>query len=266
MQTKNFSYPMDLDAYKQCAEALADASGMVIRRYYRTPVAVDNKEDTSPVTIADREAEQTIRVMVRQTYPDHGVVGEEFGASNPSAEYQWVIDPIDGTKSFLIGRPIFGTLIALTHQGTPLLGVIDQPIAGERWVGVAGQGTWLNGKLVKTRACASVEEAVVCTTGPQYFPENKWNAFQQVATKARYTVYGGDCYSYALLAMGLVDIVIETGLKPHDFCALVPVVTNAGGVLVDWEGKELTLQSEGSVIALGDKHLLPQVQKLLRQM
>lgn len=263
MQAKEMTSSSELEQYRVFAEVLADASGEVIRRYFRTAVNIDSKQDDSPVTIADREAEQKIRTMLEQKFPDHGIQGEEFGLSNPDAPYRWIIDPIDGTKSFMIGRPIFGTLIALTYQGKPVLGVIDQPIARERWVGLNGTPMTFNGKRAGVRPCKKLADAVICTTAPELFAAPDLKAFNRVVEKGRYVNYGGDCYSYGLLAMGLVDIVIETGLKPHDYCALAPVVKSAGGVFVDWQGKEVNLQATGSVIALGDKSLLPEILSLL---
>lgn len=245
------------------AGSLADASGAIIRNYYRTPFTIDDKQDASPVTIADREAEAAIRERIRAHYPDHGIIGEEFGADNPQSDYQWVIDPIDGTKSFMIGRPIFGTLIALTFKGEPILGIIDQPVTHERWVGVKGSSTLFNGKPVKSRPCKTLKQAILCTTSPELFTQEERTLYQKVAAQVKYVIYGGDCYSYALIAMGLVDMVIESGLKPYDFAALATVVTGAGGCFTDWQGKPVSLQSNGQVLALGDALLLDSVTALL---
>lgn len=235
------------------AEALADASADVIRRYFRTPVAVDDKPDLSPVTIADREAEQSIRTLLEQRFPQDGIVGEEYGVANPDAEWVWVIDPIDGTKSFITGRPIFGTLIALLHHGRPVLGVINQPIIGDRWVGVAGRPTTHNGQPARVRPCpGGVGSALLGSTSPDLFAPADLPAFRRVAAAAKTTVYGGDCYNYGLLASGYFDLVIESGLKLYDFAALVPVVTGAGGLMTDWQGQPLSQHSAGQVIAAGD--------------
>lgn len=235
------------------AERLADASGPVIRQYFRTPVAVDDKADASPVTIADREAERTIRAIIEAERPDDGIYGEEFGTKNLDAEWVWVIDPIDGTKSFITGRPIFGTLIALLHRGRPVLGVIDQPIVRDRWLGVEGRPTLFNSQPARVRACAGgLAAATLGTTSPDLFPGADQDAFRRVAGTAKVSVYGGDCYSYGLLAAGYYDLVVESGLKLYDFAALVPVVTGAGGLMTDWDGRPLDAKSNGRVVAAGD--------------
>ncbi|MCW2249101.1 histidinol phosphatase-like enzyme (inositol monophosphatase family) [Azospirillum fermentarium] len=240
-------------AFIDLARRLVDASGPVIRRYFRTPVAVDDKADHSPVTIADREAEQAIRAILATERPGDGIYGEEFGTTNLDAEYVWVIDPIDGTKSFISGRPIFGTLVALLRHGAPVLGVIDQPIIGDRWVGAAGHPTTFNGQPARVRPCArGLAGALLGTTSPDLFPGEDLPAFRRVQTAAKVTVYGGDCYTYGLLAAGHCDLVVEAGLKLYDFAALVPVVTGAGGFMTDWQGLPLSAASTGQVIAAGD--------------
>ena len=246
------------------AEQLANASGEVIRRYFRQPVSAQEKADLSPVTIADMEAEKAMRAMIHNTFPQHGIVGEEFGAQNENAEHVWVLDPIDGTKSFMIGRPIFGTLIGLTKKTVPILCIIDQPILGERWVGVQGFSTNFNYSAVRTRRCKELSQATFCTTSPDLFAGDDVKAFKRVRDKAQYTIYGGDCYSYGLLANGLVDVIIETGLKPHDFAALVPVIKGAGGMITDWNGEALNLHSDGRVLVTGDDRLHAEMLKLLQ--
>ncbi|QQP90026.1 histidinol-phosphatase [Skermanella sp. TT6] len=231
---------------------LADAAGTVIRRYFRTPFAVDDKPDSSPVTVADREAEAAIRSILAAERPDDGIVGEEHGTTNPDAEWLWVIDPIDGTKSFITGRPTFGTLVALLHRGVPVLGVIDQPIVGDRWIGVEGRPTTLNGKAARVRACPTLGRATLNTTSPDLFGQHDFTAFRRVADEVKLTMYGGDCYAYGLLAAGFVDLVIEAGLKLYDFAALVPVVQGAGGIMTDWTGAPLGPGSDGRVLAAGD--------------
>src|SRR3954449_1700566 len=190
------------------AVRLADAAGSVIRRYYRTPFAVDDKPDSSPVTIADREAEAAIRAILAAERPDDGIVGEEHGTTNGDADWLWVIDPIDGTKSFITGRPTFGTLVALLYRGRPVLGVIDQPIVGDRWIGAAGRQTLLNGRPARVRACPTLDRATINTTSPDLFGPDDYAAFRRVATGVKLTMYGGDCYAYGLLAAGFVDLVV----------------------------------------------------------
>lgn len=240
----------------ELAERLADASGDVIRRYFRTPVAVEDKDDETPVTIADREAETAMRAMIAEAFPGHGIVGEEHGDTNPGAETVWVLDPIDGTKAFLAGKPTFGTLIAVAQGGAPILGIIDQPVTGERWLGAAGRGTTFNGTPVKTRPCARLDHAILNTTGPDLFPGRTGDGFAALSGRVKRTLYGGDCYAYGLVASGFIDLVAEAGLKSYDFCALAPVVEGAGGVMTDWQGCKLSLSSNGTVLAAGAAALL----------
>lgn len=237
------------------ADRLADAARPVIRQYFRTPVAVDAKSDSSPVTIADREVETAMRALIRETFPDHGILGEEHGRENAEAEYVWVLDPIDGTMAFITGKPSFGTLIALCHGGRPILGVIDQAILGERWLGADGRPTTLNGNPARVRACAELEQAYAYTTGPEFFDAATLPAWERIRDRVRQPRYGCDCYAYALLASGHVDLVVEAGLKPYDFSALVPVIANAGGIVTDWAGQPLTMHSDGRVVAAGDPRL-----------
>lgn len=242
------------DADIALAHALADAAGAAIRPHFRAAVDVETKDDQSPVTIADRAAEQAMRSLLAAEAPRDGIVGEEFGATDGSTGRQWVLDPIDGTVSFVAGRPIFGTLIALVQDGWPVIGVIDQPIAGERWIGAAGRPTLFNGKPVRTRPCRSLSDATLATTGPHYFSDHDGEHFMALAAKCAHKrmVFGGDCYNYGLVASGHIDLVVEAGLKLYDFAALVPVVEGAGGMMCDWSGEPLTADSKGDVIAAGD--------------
>ncbi len=238
------------------ARRLADAAGQAIRPYYRAAFAMETKADASPVTQADRAAEAAIRAILEAERPHDGIIGEEYGSVREGAERVWVLDPIDGTRSFIAGRPIFGTLIALLEGGQPMLGVIDQPITRERWIGAHGRVTTLNEGPVRTRACRSLADAHLATTGPGYFPGDAKAAFDRVATLARDVLWGGDCYNYALLAAGHLDLVIEAGLQLYDLAALVPVVEGAGGLMRDWKGNALTADSDGKVIAAGDAALV----------
>ncbi len=241
------------------ANALADAAGAAIRPFFRARYDIETKTDASPVTEADRAAELAIRKLIETERPQDGIIGEEYDAVRESAARQWVLDPIDGTRSFIAGRPIFGTLIALMQDGWPVLGIIDQPVSGERWVGAMGLPTTFNGKPVRTRACRDLDHAILATTGPQYFPGHTAEHFSILAGQCRDTVWGGDCYNYALLASGHVDIVVEAGLKLYDLAALVPIVEGAGGRMCDWSGDPLTDASDGNVIAIGDPARLDDV-------
>ena len=240
------------DADIALAGRLADAAGAAIRPHFRNHFDVETKPDRSPVTIADRAAEQAMRALLAAEAPRDGVAGEEFGASDGSTGRQWVLDPIDGTRAFIAGRPLFGTLVALVVDGWPAIGVIDQPILGERWVGAIGRPTLFNDQPARTRACRALGDALLATTSPALFSDRELHAFEHLDGAVRSTILGGDCYNYACLASGHLDIVVETGLKVHDFAALVPVVEGAGGRLCDWAGDPLTAASAGDVIAAGD--------------
>ena len=240
------------------ATSLVDASGAVIRGYFRTSFVVDDKADQSPVTIADQESEATIRAILRRFRPQDGIIGEEAGTERGDARFVWVIDPIDGTKSFVVGRPIFGTIIGLLDRGVPVLGVIDQPITGDRWVGGLGHPTQMNGRPVRVRPCPALADAIVATTAPEMLGIGR-PAFDDMVSDARMCVYGGDCYSYGLLASGFLDAVVECGLKLYDWCGLVPVITGAGGIATDWQGRPLAPGCDGSIVASGDPTLHRQI-------
>ena len=243
------------------AMRLADAAGEAIRPHFRTAIDAERKGDSSPVTVADRAAEEAMRAILRAEATADGIIGEEFGSEEGSSGRTWVLDPIDGTVSFIGGRPIFGTLIALLVDGWPVLGVIDQPILRERWVGASGRPTTFNGSPVRTRACASLSHAMLATTGPHYFDDHQGQHFMALAARTdhRRMMMGGDCYNYGLLASGQIDVVCEAGLKLHDWAALVPIVEGAGGTMCDWNGDPLHAASDGHVIALGDPARLEDV-------
>ncbi len=246
------SVPTELVAL---AHSLADAARPIAARYFRTPIKVDDKSDASPVTIADREAETAMRDLLTKHVPQHGVFGEEHGAVRTDAEYVWVLDPIDGTKAFITGLPIFGTLIALLRHGKPVMGIIDQPIQKERWLGVEGTRSTFNGTPISTRACRDLADAYMYSTAPNMFAGAEAQRHEQLADKVKLFRWGGDCYAYGLLASGHVDLVVESSLKLYDFAALAPVIKGAGGTITDWQGKELDMQSDGAVIAAGDAAL-----------
>jgi inositol-phosphate phosphatase / L-galactose 1-phosphate phosphatase / histidinol-phosphatase len=252
--------------YLAFAHELADRAGEVLRRYYRAPIAVDYKADQSPVTIADRETEGVMRDLIRARFPEHGIEGEEFASEHGEAELVWSLDPIDGTKAFLVGRPTFGTLISLLRRGRPLLGIIDQCISRERWVGVLGEPSTCNGSAIRVRPCPDLGHAVLSTTTPQMFKAaTEQAAFARIASAVRFPVYGGDCYAYGLLAMGFADLVVEADLDLHDFAALVPVIEGAGGVITDWQGRALGPGSDGRVVAAGDRRIHAQALALLAE-
>jgi len=254
------SVPAELVAL---ANRLADAARPIVARHFRTPVAIDDKSDKSPVTIADRDAETVMRGLLSIHVPDHGVFGEEHGAERIDAEFVWVLDPIDGTKAFITGLPIFGTLVALLHRGVPVLGIIDQPILGERWLGIVGQPSTLNGRPIRVRACPTLANAYMYSTAPIMFPGELEKRHAALAGQTKLFRWGGDCYAYGLLAAGHVDLVVENTLKLYDFAALVPVIKGAGGLITDWQGRELDLNSDGSVLAAGDPAVHRAASKIL---
>jgi len=248
-------------------DRLAAASGEVILPYFRTSLSVEDKSrggSFDPVTAADRAGEQAMRALIRATFPGHGITGEEFDAERPDAEYVWVLDPIDGTKSFISGMPAWGTLIALTHKGTPVLGMVHQPFIGERFSGdgAAAQYSGPAGeRALMVRECARLADAVVYTTSPRLMEAADRARFAQVEEAARLSRYGGDCYAYCMLAAGHIDLVIETGLKPHDVIPLIPIIAGAGGIMTTWEGGSAS--GGGRIIAAGDKRVHAEAMALL---
>lgn len=240
---------------------LADASSAVILQYFRKSFAVDAKTDATPVTIADRDAEAAMREVIARAFPDHGIVGEEHGVERFDAEWLWILDPIDGTKSFINGVPLFGTLIGLWQRtvtgAVPVLGCINHPALGERWLGGQTRPTTLNGIPVKTRACAALDQAALYTTAAEAFTPDDKAGFDQLARAVRQTRYGAtDCYHYGMIAAGWTDMACEAGLKLHDYAAVVPVLEGARACITDWNGQPLALESEttvhGRVLACGD--------------
>jgi inositol-phosphate phosphatase / L-galactose 1-phosphate phosphatase / histidinol-phosphatase len=252
--------------FEGLAHRLADAAGEVQRRYFRTPVTIETKPDQSPVTIADRESEAVIRDLIRAAYPAHGIYGEEHGQDRIDAELVWCIDPIDGTKSFITGRPLFGTLIALVHEGRPVLGIIDQSILRERWVGLDGEGSVWNGRPIRTRACPTLSDATLFVTSPRMFEsDQERQAFAAVEGTVRLPLYGGDCYAYGLVAAGFADLCVEANLEPYDYMALVPVLEGAGGQITDWHGDALGFSSSGQAVAAGDTRVHQEAVGRLRE-
>lgn len=260
----------DLNAHIALAEDLADAAGAIARRYFRTRVAIDDKADQSPVTIADREAESAMRAMIEKRFPEHGIIGEEHGVRNAGASHVWVLDPIDGTRSFVTGRPMFGALVALCRDGRPIVGVVDCPAMDERWVGAQGMPTRHRSRFapestVRVRDCPNLAKAAVYCTSPQMFDADGFQRFERVRKATRLILYGGDCYAYGLMTSGFADLVIEADLSGYDWAAIEPVIAGAGGSLTGWDGKPLDVMAPKSrVLAVGDSRLLPQTIALLQ--
>ncbi len=238
------------------AGRLADAAGEIARGYFRQAIEIERKDDETPVTIADREAETATRALIAESFPDHGVVGEEHETLRPDAEYVWVLDPIDGTKRFISGHVQFGSLIALLHDGVPILGVIDMPAMAERWIGAAGRPTTHRDsggtREARVRPCADLTEANLFATSPHMFPGADFEAFERVRKRVKLPLYGSECYAYGLLALGFADLAIEATMGAYDYLPLVAVVEGAGVIITDWAGRPLVLESDGRVLAAGD--------------
>ena len=240
-------------------DELATLSGDAIRPFFRTSLSIEDKGRDGafdPVTAADRAAELTMRSLIRQKFPSHGIVGEEFGAERAEAEFVWVLDPIDGTKSFISGMPAWGTLIALTRGGQPVFGMVHQPFIGERFTGDSLAAHYrgpAGDRVLMARSCATLAEAVLYTTSPRLMVESDRAIFGAVEAAVRLSRYGGDCYSYCMLAAGHVDLVIETELKRHDVAALIPIIVGAGGVVTTWTGGPA--EAGGRIVAAGDRRV-----------
>lgn len=249
------------------AETLADAAGRVSLEYFRRPLEIESKGDLSPVTIADRTAEATLRALVAKAYPEHGIVGEEFGSERADAEYVWVFDPIDGTKSFITGNPQFGNLIALTRDQRPILGIINMPAQDERWIGAAGHPTLFQDRrgrqACRVRPCAGLAEATFRTISPAIFENGQEHKHEAIKRSVKLALYSGDCFSYGQVASGWIDLVVEAGLGVYDYLALVPVLEGAGGLMCDWQGRPLGLDSDGRVVAAGDPRVRDEILALL---
>jgi myo-inositol-1(or 4)-monophosphatase len=252
---------VDFEAF---VDELATVSGEAIRPFFRTAIGVEELgvEDKSgggafdPVTAADRAAEQTMRAMIREKFPAHGIIGEEFGSERADAEFVWVLDPIDGTKSFISGMPAWGTLIALTRAGKPVFGMVHQPFIGERFSGDGAAAAYrgpAGSRALNVRSCSALDGAILYTTSPRLMNDADRAAFARVEDSVRLSRYGGDCYAYCMVAAGYVDLVIETELKPYDVAALIPIISGAGGIVTTWEGEGPEVG--GRIVAAGDRRI-----------
>lgn len=248
----------DLSAMLDTAHALADVSAAAIRPHFRKALKVDNKATAGrfdPVTKADRAAERAIIDVLKSRLPDHGIEGEEYGTRPGTSPYRWIIDPIDGTRAFILGFPLWGTLIGLVHEEEPVLGMMNQPFTGERfWSTATGSVLRLpdgTERRMKTRACDNLAEAMLVTTHPDMFKDGaETNALAAVRKATRYTRFGGDCYAYCMLAAGQADLVVEAGLQSYDIAALIPIIEKAGGRCTSWTGGSAA--KGGRVVAAGD--------------
>ena len=239
--------------YIDFSKELAIASGNIIRKYFRSAIDIETKSDQSPVTVADRQAELAMRAMIQERFPDHGILGEEFETHNPDAKFQWVLDPIDGTKTFVTGTYLFGTLIALLEDGCPIVGAINNPITDQFLVGDRQQ-TWLNGVPVKVRDCQSITQATLLTTNPLTVHEYRdGTAFEALARQAKLYRTWGDCHGYYLVATGFADIMIDAAMHIWDVAALVPIIEGAGGIITDYYGGD-PMTGEGAIATAGPLH------------
>ena len=239
-------------------DQLAGVSGETILPFFRTALAIDNKKagGFDPVTAADRAAEQAMRTLIRENFPGHGILGEEYGAERAEAEYVWVLDPIDGTKSFITGMVAWGTLIGLMRFGEPVFGMMNQPFTHEQFSGDGGAAHYrgpAGNRDLHVRACASLDEAILSTTSPLLMNTSDRADFVRLENVVKLSRYGGDCYAYCMLAAGLIDLVIETEIKPHDIVAIIPIVTGAGGIVTTWENGPA--QTGGRIVVAGDKRV-----------
>lgn len=249
--SSNFSSRFQ-DAHVAFAVKLADQSRHVMAQALSERPAVELKPDLSYVTDTDKGIELALREMIQTYFPTHGILGEEYGAKQADAEYVWVLDPIDGTAAFVAGLPVFGTLIALLHQGIPVIGVIDHLMTNDRWIGALGRPTTRNGIVVRTRQCPSLAQAMLSASNPDFFSTHEQLLFERLRSRTQWRIYGGSCFSYGLLASGRIDMSIDSALGIHDFAPFAPILAGAGGVITDWEGLPITLSSGPRILASGD--------------
>jgi myo-inositol-1(or 4)-monophosphatase len=253
--------------FAEFVDRLAAVAGEAIRPFFRTALGVENKGlagNFDPVTEADRAAETAMRALIHKTFPEHGIIGEEFGDERADAPYVWVLDPIDGTKSFIAGMPAWGTLIGLLKDGAPVYGMMHQPFIGEHFSGDGASASYrgpAGNRRLAVRECAALKDALLFTTSPLLMDEHERSSFRQVEAHARLSRYGGDCYAYCMIAAGYIDLVIECGLKRHDVMPLMPIIEGAGGVITDWQGGPAT--SGGRVVAAGDRRAHEQALRML---
>lgn len=252
-----------MSEYVLFAQKLADVSGKMIKKYFRSNLFVEEKEDKSPVTIADKNTESVLREMISEKYPEHDILGEEFGFNSSGSKWKWILDPIDGTRSFILGVPIFGTLISLIENDIPKFGIIDIPIMEERWVGINKEDTIFYPKknLKNSFQCRVsdkklIEKSTLIATDPGMFDNIQKPLFEKIAARVKMVRFGGDCYNYGLLALGFIDLIVEADMKLFDVIALVPVVEESGGIISDWQGNSFFNDEwDGTVLAAASVEL-----------
>lgn len=254
------------DDYVSFAEALLPKTREIISYYFRNNnYDIISKEDESPVTLADRKVEEVIRQAIEKTYPTHSIKGEELGDTIHSSPYTWIIDPIDGTKSFISGMYTFGTLLALCYEDDIIFGMIDQPIIKDLWMAKKGEGCFFNGQRISSSLTKSLKDSILTSTSPDLFTNDQLIKFRQVSNKSNVLQWGGDCYGFGLLANGQTDLVIEAGLQFHDLAAIIPIVQEAGGIVTNWSGEKINLNTDGTVVAASTKELHEETLSLLNQ-
>ena len=260
-------YPMpsekQIKEWLDFAHQLADGVAEIHRKYYRQAFSTEYKDDSSPVTQADRESEARVRQMLMARFPEHGILGEEYPPHQADAELVWIIDPVDGTRYFMTGQPMFALLLGLAYRGKFILGLIDQAITGERWIAADGYGSFLNGSAIHTRSCSQLDQAVLARPGFEWHTEGRDHYIDKLWKACHWTHWGVAPYHYGLLAAGHIDIIINAGPQVHDFAALDPVIRNAGGMITDWHGKPLDVDSPHHIVAVGNPELLPEIIRLL---
>jgi inositol-phosphate phosphatase/L-galactose 1-phosphate phosphatase/histidinol-phosphatase len=254
---------MDNSDFLTLANRLADEASIIARQYFGQKIDIISKNDETPVTIADRNIEQKMREIIESSRPDDGIIGEEFGIKDSQSGYTWVLDPIDGTKSFTIGRPTFGNLIGLCFEEKPILGIINHPILNERWIGQSGQKTTYNGTPVSCRACPNLKQAIFGTGSATQISHDDPSRLSRIEKATRYSVFQGDCHFYGLMANGFIDVIVEDRLGIYDFIALVPVIEGAGGIITDWKGTPKTLNGDPTILASGSLNIHQDMLKLI---
>ncbi|OUW96877.1 MAG: hypothetical protein CBD97_00435 [Pelagibacteraceae bacterium TMED237] len=252
-----------INEFVNFANLLADSASKTSMHYFRKKLDIENKDDESPVTIADKETEEIIRELIKKKFPNHGILGEEYENENLDSEFIWVIDPIDGTRSYIAGHKDFGNLISLLHDNQPIIGIINCPAHNERWIGIKNNKTTCNGKEVSTSGVNKIENSYLFTSGIYFLEPFFKKGFEKIKEKSKYFRLGGDCYMYGMLSSGLIDIVIEDTLKAHDYMALINVVEGSGGKITDKQGKPINLQSDGSLIASSSSQLHSEIIKII---
>ena len=250
--------------FLEFAETLADASREMLLAAAKLIPEVELKADASFVTSSDKAVEAKLREMIADAFPDHGILGEEFESTNVDAEFVWVLDPIDGTAPFIAGIPVYGTLIGLAWMGKPFIGVMDHPATADRWIGVAHLFAKRNGQAVRVKSCASLDQAFVTCSNPDFMTEGEHARFTTLRKLVPYVQYGGSCFSYGTLASGRTDLAVDSGLEPFDVYASAAIIQGAGGYMTDWDGRDISLDWKGKVVAAGDRDCLDAAINILR--